>query len=81
MARYGARVPTEDFSEAGKRVFYTAKYRGQDLILAGTIVYTIWDRNYGQTRYRIQPDELEEYGNLTHYQLSMFDNRFVKRDV
>ncbi len=69
--RAGHQVPTEDFSVKGLRVTYPARYRGQELQLQGTVLFSIWDRNYGQDFYRIQPDQLEEYGNLTTYALSV----------
>ena len=76
--RYGAQVPSEDFSVQGQRIAYKARYRGQDLVLMGTVQYRIWDRNYGMNFWRIQPDRLEEYGNLTHFVLSVRDTDIVK---
>ena len=69
--RAAHHVPQDDHSVAGLRVSYPARYRGQNLVLKGTVVYKIYDRNYGQDFYRVRPDRLEEYGNLTHYECSI----------
>ena len=78
MARYGVQVPSEDFTVQGKRVVYRAKYRGQDLQLSGTAQYRRLDRNYGMQLWRITPDRLEEYGNLTHFDVSVLESELVK---
>lgn len=69
--RAAHHVPTEDFSVQGLKVSYPAKYRGQILQLTGIVIFKIYDRNYAQDFYRIQPDVVEEYRNLTTYALSV----------
>lgn len=78
MARYGANVPTDDFSVNGQRVAYSARYRGQEVMLYGTAQARRWDRNYGQNVWRITPDALEDYGNLTHFDVSILEKDVVK---
>lgn len=80
--RAGHHVPTEDFSVQGQRVTYTAKFRGQEVQLKGTVIFKIWDRSYGMDFYRIQPDLLEgPMQNLTTYALSVRKSSVVIEEV
>lgn len=81
MARAHIIVPQNDFSVAGMRVQYAARYRGTDIVLTGTVQYRIWDRNYGCNFYRVQPDHVEAYDNLTTYALSVRESNLIRKEV
>lgn len=78
MAHAHHHVPQEDFSVAGTRVSFKDRYRGVDIVLTGTVLHIIWDRNYGCNFYRVLPDRLEMYGNLTHFEQSVRADRLVQ---
>lgn len=75
--RAAHQVPQDDLSVNGQRCTYSDRFRGQDVVLHGTIVAKRWERSLGSDVYRVRPDLVEGMESLTTYAASVRKSRMI----